>query len=87
MHREHVYQITLVKRHALDFSLALDAPPDAHQLILQTSEGPKGTVPKLQVLAEPVEVLRGVEGGGEPRAAATCLLRGPLSQIQSILRK
>ena len=55
--QEHVYQITQVKRHALDFSLALDAPPGARQLILQTSEGPKGTVPKLQVLAELVDVL------------------------------
>ena len=73
--REHVYQITRVKRHALDFSLALDAPPDAHQLILQTSEGPRGTVPKLQVLAEPVDVLPVSQSGGEPasrdRAPAT----------------
>ena len=55
--REYVYQVTKVKRHALDFSLALDAPPGSQQLILQTSEGPRGTVPKLQVLAEPVDVL------------------------------
>jgi hypothetical protein len=55
--RVHLYQITLVNRHALDFSLALDAPPEVEQLILQTSEGPRGTVPKLQVLAMPIETL------------------------------
>ncbi len=54
--RLHLYRITKVKRHATDFSLVTDAPPDAEQLILQTSEGPRGTVPKLQVLAEPYEV-------------------------------
>jgi len=54
--RVHVYQITRVKRHALDFSLADAAPPGTEQLILQTSEGPAGTVPKLQILAEPLDV-------------------------------
>ena len=43
--REYVYQIIRVKRHALDFSLALDAPRNAHQLILQTSEGRGGPCP------------------------------------------
>jgi hypothetical protein len=52
----HLYRITQVKRHATDFSLVTDAPPDKEQLILQTSEGPRGTVPKLQVLAEPYDV-------------------------------
>jgi hypothetical protein len=54
--RLHVYQITRVKRHAIDFSLVDEAPPGTEQLILQTSEGPRGTVPKLQVLAEPLSV-------------------------------
>jgi hypothetical protein len=66
--REHVYQVTRVRRHALDFSLAFDAPPGAEQLILQTSEGPRGTVPKLQVLAEPIEVLDAKPRDAEPRA-------------------
>lgn len=52
----HLYRITQVKRHATDFSLVTDAPADKEQLILQTSEGPRGTVPKLQVLAEPYDV-------------------------------
>jgi hypothetical protein len=54
--RMHLYRITRVKRHATDFSLVTDAPPEKEQLILQTSEGPRGTVPKLQVLAEPFAV-------------------------------
>ncbi len=66
-HKEYVYQIIRVKRHALDFSLALDAPRNAHQLILQTSEGPRGTVPKLQVLAEPVDVIRVSNGEANPK--------------------
>ncbi len=66
--REYVYQITTVKRHALDFSLALDAEPGTRQLILQTSEGPRGTVPKLQVLAEPVDVLDVSHTEAVPRA-------------------
>ena len=52
--RLHLYRITRVKRHATDFSLVTDAPPDKEQLILQTAEGPRGTMPKLQVLAEPL---------------------------------
>ena len=62
---EHVYQITLVKRHAIDFSLAEDLPPGASELILQTSEGPRGTIPKLQVVAEPPPGAAG-EGGRRP---------------------
>jgi len=65
--REYVYQITQVKRHALDFSLALDAPPGSQQLILQTSEGPRGTVPKLQILAEPVDVLDASSHDSNPK--------------------
>ena len=66
--QEYVYQITQVKRHALDFSLALDAPPGSQQLILQTSEGPRGTVPKLQILAEPVDVLNASARDANPKA-------------------
>ena len=55
--REYVYQITKVKRHAIDFSLADNVAPGVSQLVLQTSEGPRGTIPKLQVLAQPIEIL------------------------------
>lgn len=49
----HTYEIRRVKRHALDLSLAQDIPARSQRLVLQTSEGPRGTVPKLQVLAVP----------------------------------
>jgi Sortase domain len=52
----HLYQISVVKRHALDLTLAYDLDPGEHQLIMQTSEGPHGTVPKLQVAATPIGI-------------------------------
>ncbi len=52
----HLYQINIVKRHATDLSLAFDLAPGEHRLIMQTSEGPHGTVPKLQVAAKPLGV-------------------------------
>jgi hypothetical protein len=64
----HLYRITKVKRHATDFSLVTDLEPGAEQLILQTSEGPRGTVPKLQVLAEPYDVRESTREEARPRA-------------------
>jgi hypothetical protein len=52
----YLYEIFRVKRHSRDFSLADDVPLGEQRLILQTSEGPKGTVPKLQVAARLVSV-------------------------------
>jgi hypothetical protein len=49
----HRYEIVQVKRHATDLAIAGVAPGE-HQLVLQTSEGPTGTVPKLQVAARPL---------------------------------
>lgn len=46
------YRISEVLRHARDRSTAVGVPADEGRLILQTSEGPRGTVPKLQVVAE-----------------------------------
>jgi hypothetical protein len=66
--REYVYEITLVKRHAIDFSLAEDVPPGVAQLVLQTSEGPPGTLPKLQILAEPIDVLTASRADAHPKA-------------------
>ena len=45
-----LYEISEVRRHATDLDDAVTA--DREQLWLQTSEGPRGTVPKLQVVAE-----------------------------------
>jgi hypothetical protein len=47
-----LYDITEVRRHQTDLNDAANAKSE--QLWLQTSEGPKGTVPKLQVVAEPL---------------------------------
>jgi hypothetical protein len=54
--RVYLYQIYRVKRHATDFSLADDVPEGEQGLILQTSEGPKGTIPKLQIAAKLLNV-------------------------------
>lgn len=66
--RLYVYEIFTVKRHALDFSLALDVPPGEQRLVLQTSEGPRGTVPKLQVAARLVSELPATPEEARPRA-------------------
>jgi sortase (surface protein transpeptidase) len=47
-----VYEITQVRRHQLTLDDAVGATTE--QLWLQTSEGPAGTKPKLQVVAMPV---------------------------------
>ena len=52
----HMYEITLVKRHATDLSITR-VPPGVHQLVLQTSEGWSGHVQKLQIAARPLAVL------------------------------
>jgi hypothetical protein len=52
----HIYQIDVVKQHATDLTLAYDLDPGQHRLILQTSEGPHGTIPKLQVAAAPIGI-------------------------------
>lgn len=44
-----LYEITEVRRHQLDLDDAIAASTE--QLWLQTSEGPKGTIPKTQVVA------------------------------------
>jgi hypothetical protein len=64
--RLHVYEIDRVKRHATDLSMAFDLPPGGHQLILQTSEGPAGTIPKLQVRAQPLSVVAAPDGAAHP---------------------
>ena len=47
-----LYEITEVRRHQLDLDDALAAPGE--ELWLQTSEGPKGTPGKTQVIALPI---------------------------------
>ena len=55
--RLHLYEIFRVKRHATDLSLANNVEEGEHRLVLQTSEGPEGTVPKLQLAARPIGVV------------------------------
>lgn len=55
----YLYELFQVKRHATDFDLANDLEPGEQRLILQTSEGPSGTVPKLQVAARFLNVQPG----------------------------
>jgi hypothetical protein len=57
-----LYEIAKVLHHQLTLQAAIDATTE--QLWLQTSEGPKGTVPKLQVLALPLS-----SGPADPAAA------------------
>lgn len=45
-----LYTITEVRRHTRDLEDAIEA--DTERLWLQTSEGPRGTVPKLQVVGD-----------------------------------
>lgn len=52
----HLYEIKLVKRHATDLSITR-LPAGVHQLVLQTSEGWTGHIPKLQIAAKPLAVL------------------------------
>lgn len=63
----HLYEIYVVKRHATDLSLALELPAGGEQLVLQTSEGPAGTIPKLQVAALPISVVPADPDDANPR--------------------
>jgi hypothetical protein len=49
--RQYTYRVFLVKRHATDFSIANELVAGEQRLVLQTSEGPRGTVAVLQVAA------------------------------------
>ena len=54
----HLYEIYRVKRHATNLAVAYNLKPGEHRLVLQTSEGPEGVIPKLQVIARPLGVVR-----------------------------
>jgi hypothetical protein len=66
--RRYVYSIYRVKRHATNFTLATDLEPDEQRLVLQTSEGPRGTKPKLQVAARFVRSEDASVRASRPRA-------------------
>jgi len=60
--RRFLYQITEVRRHQTDLTDAINAAGE--ELWLQTSEGPKGTVGKTQVIALPLS-----QGAADPADA------------------
>jgi len=49
-----LYTVTEVRRHTLSLDDAINTTTE--RLFLQTSEGPNGTIPKLQVVARPFDV-------------------------------
>lgn len=61
-----LYTITEVRRHALDLNDAINARTE--RLWMQTSEGPKGTVPKLQVVADFLSAERTTPKAAHPDA-------------------
>ena len=73
----HLYQISTVKPHATDLTLATQNGA-TEQLVLQTSEGPSGTVPKLQIAAMPVSTVPAASDVAVPSAVPrVCLPPSP----------
>ncbi|HMJ81499.1 MAG TPA: sortase [Candidatus Dormibacteraeota bacterium] len=62
------YVIDTVRRHSTDFDLASSVDPDQQRLVLQTSEGPAGTIPKLQVAATMLSVAPASHADAHPAA-------------------
>jgi hypothetical protein len=50
--RRFTYEVTEVRRHMTSLESAFLAT--AEQVVLQTSEGPRGTIPKVMLLADPI---------------------------------
>jgi hypothetical protein len=69
------YEVFRVKRHATNLNLTV-VDPGEHRLVLQTSEGPTGTVPKLQVAATPVSVERVSRSEARPEPRPRICLPG-----------
>ncbi|MDP8904087.1 MAG: hypothetical protein M3N29_02010 [Chloroflexota bacterium] len=65
----HRYEVFAVRRHATDYLLADSVRPGDRRLILQTSEGPRGTVPKLQIGARYVDTQTSSGDVARPSAA------------------
>jgi Sortase domain len=64
--QKFLYEITEVRRHEKTLDDALEATEE--ELWLQTSEGPKGTVGKLQVLAKPLSQETADHKAAHPKA-------------------
>jgi hypothetical protein len=59
---EFLYEVTAVRRHIIDLDAAFGTTDES--LWLQTSEGPRGTIQKVQVIAKPLS-----SGPADPAAA------------------
>lgn len=67
------YRVFEVQRSVTDYDLANGVPPGEQRLILQTSEGPRGTEGKLAVAAEPIDVVASTtEEANPPPAPLVC---------------
>lgn len=64
----YTYRISVVHRHAIDRSIAVVLPGE-RRLVVQTSEGPHGTVPKLQIAADFIAVSPATKASAMPSAA------------------
>lgn len=64
------YRIDTVRQHAVSLRLARDRGRREHRLVLQTSEGPPGTVPKLQLAGQLVGATWTDEAAPRPRPRA-----------------
>lgn len=64
------YRITEVRERAVNEAIARRSDPDEHRLVLQTSTGPAGTIPKLQVAARLIDAREATEPAprAQPRA-------------------
>lgn len=62
-----VYRISDVRQHSTDRTIAARDRPGGQRLVLQTSEGPPGTIPKLMMAARLVNARFTDEPAPEPR--------------------
>jgi len=62
------YRVFEVERHETEYRLADGTPPGEERLILQTSEGPRGTEGKLVVAADLIDVVTATSEEANPRA-------------------
>lgn len=71
--RLYRYRVFEVQRHVTDYALANGTPPGERRLILQTSEGPRGTEGKLVLAAELVdEVMASPAEANPPASPVVC---------------
>lgn len=65
--RLFIYRISEVRQHSVDRTIAERRRPGAHRLVLQTSEGPAGTIPKLMMAARLIRARVTDEPAPKPR--------------------